>query len=63
LIDHRDPDLILWDVDLAGSTQDLATLDIGLAAITQAGRWKSRMPLLNWHCSFDRGVPTMVAFR
>jgi hypothetical protein len=30
-----------------GATQDLAALDIDLAAITQAGGWKSpRMPLL-----------------
>jgi hypothetical protein len=29
-----------------GATQDLATLDVDLAAITQAGGWKStRMPL------------------
>ena len=35
-----------WTLDAGWATQDLAALDIDLAAITQAGGWKStRMPL------------------
>jgi hypothetical protein len=35
-----------WALDQVGAAQELAELDIDLAAITQAGGWKSaRMPL------------------
>jgi hypothetical protein len=35
-----------WALERVGGAQDLAELDINLAAITQAGVWKSpRMPL------------------
>jgi hypothetical protein len=39
-------DLVSGHSTRVGATQDLAALDIDLAAITQAGGWKStRMPL------------------